>query len=228
MSESAHAPKTRKLLSARRLVLLASGAGSAPPSCSPRPRLRPPASHRLHLSPPRQRRRKHAADRLCRHRREGEARGHLGARQGREPRRRADGQQQRAATPMGPAPGSPMERFFRQFGMPDGQRPAAMPSARPRGRNFITGQGSGFFISADGYAVTNNHVVDKAESGRDHDRRRQDLHRQGDRHRLQDRHRADQGRRPQRLPVREVLRQARRASATGCWRSAIRSASAAP
>src|SRR5678816_3295365 len=26
------------------------------------------------------------------------------------------------------------------------------------------GQGAGFFISADGYAVTNNHVVDKAES----------------------------------------------------------------
>jgi len=59
-------------------------------------------------------------------------------------------------------PGSPMERFFRRFGMPDGQdmdRPRG-----PRGRNYTMGQGSGFFISADGYAVTNNHVVDKAES----------------------------------------------------------------
>src|SRR3954470_2232371 len=60
-------------------------------------------------------------------------------------------------------PGSPMERFFRRFGMPDGQDTPDRPRG-PRGRNFTMGQGSGFFISADGYAVTNNHVVEKAES----------------------------------------------------------------
>jgi serine protease Do len=52
-----------------------------------------------------------------------------------------------------------LREFFRRFGMPDA------PEGTPRGRhNTITGQGSGFFISADGYAVTNNHVVEKAES----------------------------------------------------------------
>jgi serine protease Do len=55
--------------------------------------------------------------------------------------------------------GSPMDRFFRQFGFPEQGNPAA-----PNGREVVTGQGSGFFISADGYAVTNNHVVDKAEN----------------------------------------------------------------
>jgi serine protease Do len=61
-------------------------------------------------------------------------------------------------------PGSPMERFFKRFGMPDGERGGGDMPRGPRGRNFSMGQGSGFFISADGYAVTNNHVVDKAES----------------------------------------------------------------
>jgi serine protease Do len=55
---------------------------------------------------------------------------------------------------------SPMERFFRRFGGPDG-----LPQNPDReGRHGeMMGQGSGFFISADGYAVTNNHVVDGAD-----------------------------------------------------------------
>ena len=58
-------------------------------------------------------------------------------------------------------PGSPMERFFRRFGGPDGLPPGLR--GMPKGHGVVTGQGSGFFISADGYAVTNNHVVDGAD-----------------------------------------------------------------
>jgi serine protease Do len=44
-----------------------------------------------------------------------------------------------------------------------------MPDVNPEkgqqpNRRSVTGQGSGFFITADGYAVTNNHVVDKAKT----------------------------------------------------------------
>ena len=55
-------------------------------------------------------------------------------------------------------PGSPMEKFFQQFGFP------GMPNGMPQGKQLITGLGSGFFISPDGYAVTNNHVVDHAKT----------------------------------------------------------------
>jgi serine protease Do len=52
---------------------------------------------------------------------------------------------------------SPLDSFSRHFGQPES------PGAR-RGHGFLTGQGSGFFISSDGYAVTNFHVVEKAEN----------------------------------------------------------------
>jgi serine protease Do len=58
-------------------------------------------------------------------------------------------------------PGSPLDKFFRQFGDQFGRQFG--PHA-PRRHGAITGEGSGFFITADGYAVTNNHVVDHATS----------------------------------------------------------------
>src|SRR5215471_2254108 len=66
-----------------------------------------------------------------------------------------------------PLRGTPFEDFFRRFGQPDtprfGDPQGRGPRGTPQRRQYTLGQGSGFFISADGYAVTNNHVVDKAE-----------------------------------------------------------------
>ncbi len=56
-----------------------------------------------------------------------------------------------------PFAGTPFEKFFHQYGE-NGPRMRMTPHRE------ITGLGSGFFISADGYAVTNNHVVDHASS----------------------------------------------------------------
>ena len=59
---------------------------------------------------------------------------------------------------MSPFQGTPFEKFFHQYGFENG------PGRRMPHHEMITGVGSGFFISADGYAVTNNHVVDHANS----------------------------------------------------------------
>ncbi len=58
-------------------------------------------------------------------------------------------------------PGSPMERFFRQFRQ---LNPNNNDNQQPRQPGFSMSLGSGFFISEDGYLVTNNHVVDKGSS----------------------------------------------------------------
>jgi serine protease Do len=68
-----------------------------------------------------------------------------------------------AEEPRGPGQNVPpnMERFFRRFFGDQPNSPNSPNSPMPRNRR-VTGQGSGFFISADGFVVTNNHVIDKA------------------------------------------------------------------
>jgi serine protease Do len=54
--------------------------------------------------------------------------------------------------------GAPFEKFFRQFGFQN------TPNGVQQHHEVVTGEGSGFFVSPDGYAVTNNHVVENSKS----------------------------------------------------------------
>ena len=132
------------------------------------------------------------------------------------------------AVPM--VPGSPMDKFFKQFGDQFGRQGQGRQGQQgqrgqtPQGHQTITGEGSGFFITADGYAVTNNPRGRSRQVGAGHDRRWLDLYREGGRHRSENRSGADQGRRQERLPVCEV-RRARAASRRlgGRGRQSVRS-----
>ena len=58
-----------------------------------------------------------------------------------------------------PLEGSPLEEFFKRFGIPEGPFGPQGPQGRPDGRQGVS-LGTGWVMESDGYIVTNNHVIE--------------------------------------------------------------------
>jgi len=72
------------------------------------------------------------------------------------------GDQQSPFGDQNPFNGTPFEKFFKKFGKKGGPKDNGQNDGGQGHGPLAQAQGSGFFISADGYIVTNNHVVDNA------------------------------------------------------------------